>query len=58
MEEVEDSQLVCQTAPSNSTSEVEVQVFFGKAVRNHSVKFGYRDDPVITEASPSESFYA
>ncbi|CAF89982.1 unnamed protein product, partial [Tetraodon nigroviridis] len=36
-----------------------VRVLFGKAERAiGSVRFRYLDDPVITEASPAESFYA
>lgn len=59
VEEVHDNQLVCQTASSNKTGGVVVRVLFGKAERAiRSVKFRYLDDPVITEASPAESFYA
>lgn len=59
VEEVHDDQLVCQTASSNQTGGVVVRVLFGKAERAiGSVRFRYLDDPVITEASPAESFYA
>lgn len=59
MEEVNDTQLVCQTGSSNQTGGVTVQVFFGKAERTiPNVTFRYLDDPVITDATPAESFYA
>ncbi|XP_054475843.1 LOW QUALITY PROTEIN: plexin-B1 [Anoplopoma fimbria] len=58
VEEVTDSQLVCQTGPSNQTGEVTLRVLFGKAERTvPSVTFRYLDDPVITDATPAESFY-
>lgn len=59
VEEVNDTQLVCQTGSSNQTGGVTVRVLFGKAERTiPSVKFHYLDNPVITDASPAESFYA
>ncbi|XP_034534320.1 plexin-B1 [Notolabrus celidotus] len=59
VEEVNDTQLVCQTGSSNQTGGVPVRVFFGKAERTvPGVSFRYLDDPVIVEATPSESFYA
>uniref|UniRef100_A0A671XHJ7 Sema domain-containing protein n=1 Tax=Sparus aurata TaxID=8175 RepID=A0A671XHJ7_SPAAU len=59
MEEVTDSQLVCQTGSSNQTGGVPVRVLFGKAERTvPGVTFHYLDDPVITDAKPAESFYA
>ncbi|XP_075882893.1 plexin-B3 isoform X3 [Nelusetta ayraudi] len=59
LEEVNDTQLVCQTGSSNQTGEVTVRVLFGKAERKvPGVLFRYLDDPVITDAAPSESFYA
>lgn len=59
LEEVNDTHLVCQTASSNQTGGVVVRVLFGKAARAiGSMKFRYLDDPVVTEASPAESFYA
>ncbi|TNM86527.1 hypothetical protein fugu_006757 [Takifugu bimaculatus] len=59
LDEVNDTHLVCQTASSNQTGGVVVRVLFGKAERTiGSMKFRYLDDPVITEASPAESFYA
>uniref|UniRef100_A0A3Q3WDU9 Plexin-B1 n=1 Tax=Mola mola TaxID=94237 RepID=A0A3Q3WDU9_MOLML len=59
VEEVNDSQLVCQTGSSNQTGEVTVRVRFGKAERTiPNVTFHYLDDPVITDATPAESFYA
>ncbi|XP_067383981.1 plexin-B3 isoform X2 [Channa argus] len=59
VEEVKDTQLVCETGSSNQTGGVPVRVLFGKAERNvSSVTFRYLDDPVITEATPAESFYA
>ncbi|XP_056278000.1 plexin-B1 [Pseudoliparis swirei] len=58
LEEVTDSQLVCQTGPSNQTADVSLRVFFGKAERTvPNVTFRYLDDPVITDATPAESFY-
>ncbi|XP_037628566.1 plexin-B1 [Sebastes umbrosus] len=57
--EVKDSQLVCQTGPSNQTGAVKLRVLFGKAERTvPNVTFRYLDDPVITDATPAESFYA
>lgn len=54
-----DTQLVCQTGSSNQTGKVTVRVLFGKAERNLSgVQFRYLDDPVVTDATPAESFYA
>ncbi|TDH11058.1 hypothetical protein EPR50_G00081510 [Perca flavescens] len=59
VEEVNDTQLVCQTGPSNQTGGVTLRVLFGKAERTVSnVTFRYLDDPVITDATPAESFYA
>uniref|UniRef100_A0A673A165 Plexin B3 n=1 Tax=Sphaeramia orbicularis TaxID=375764 RepID=A0A673A165_9TELE len=59
MSEVNDTQLVCQTGSSNHTGDVMIRVFFGKAERIvPDVAFRYLDDPVITDATPSESFYA
>lgn len=59
LEEVNDTQLVCQTGSSNQTGEVAVRVLFGKAERKvPGVLFRYLDDPVITDAAPAESFYA
>uniref|UniRef100_A0A8C3A4V2 Plexin-B1 n=1 Tax=Cyclopterus lumpus TaxID=8103 RepID=A0A8C3A4V2_CYCLU len=58
VEEVTDSQLVCQTGPSNQTAEVSLRVLFGKAERTvPNVTFRYLDDPVITDVTPAESFY-
>uniref|UniRef100_A0A8P4G3B7 Plexin B3 n=1 Tax=Dicentrarchus labrax TaxID=13489 RepID=A0A8P4G3B7_DICLA len=59
VEEVNDTQLVCQTGSSNQTGGVPVRVLFGKAERTvPSVTFRYLDDPAITDATPAESFYA
>ncbi|CAK6977993.1 LOW QUALITY PROTEIN: plexin-B1 [Scomber scombrus] len=59
VEEVNDTQLVCQTGSSNQTGGVPVRVLFGKAERSvPNVTFRYLDDPVITDATPAESFYA
>ncbi|KAM8754498.1 plexin-B3 isoform 2-T3 [Acanthopagrus schlegelii] len=59
VEEVTDSQLVCQTGSSNQTGGVPVRVLFGKAERTvPGITFHYLDDPVITDAKPAESFYA
>ncbi|XP_015824262.3 plexin-B3 [Nothobranchius furzeri] len=59
LNEVKDSQLVCETSSSNRTSPVPVRVFFGKAERTvPNIPFRYLDDPVITDATPAESFYA
>ncbi|XP_056131265.1 plexin-B3 isoform X2 [Lampris incognitus] len=58
VDEVNETQLVCQTGPSNRTAQVEVRVMFGKAKRTvPNNVFSYLDDPVITDATPSESFY-
>ncbi|KAM6930088.1 plexin-B3 isoform 2-T2 [Lycodopsis pacificus] len=58
VEEVTDSELVCQTGPSNQTKEVKLRVLFGKAEKTITkVTFRYLDNPVITDASPAESFY-
>ncbi|XP_028265419.1 plexin-B1 [Parambassis ranga] len=59
VEEVNDTQLVCQTGSSNRTVGVPVRVLFGKAERTvPNVTFRYLDDPVITDATPAESFFA
>lgn len=59
LEEVTDSQLVCQTGRSNRTGGVSVTVFFGKAERGvPSGDFKYMDDPVITDVEPGESYQA
>ncbi|XP_005748043.1 plexin-B1 [Pundamilia nyererei] len=59
VEEVNDTQLVCQTGSSNRTGLVPVRVLFGKAERTiPNVTFHYLEDPVITSAIPAESFYA
>uniref|UniRef100_A0A8C9XRP7 Plexin B3 n=1 Tax=Sander lucioperca TaxID=283035 RepID=A0A8C9XRP7_SANLU len=59
VEEVTDTQLVCQTGPSNQTGGVTLRLLFGKAERTvPNVTFRYLDDPVITDATPAESFYA
>ncbi|MEQ2289050.1 hypothetical protein AMECASPLE_029226 [Ameca splendens] len=59
LNEVTDSRFVCKTSSTNRTSAVPVQVFFGKAERTGpDLTFHYLDDPVITKATPAESFYA
>uniref|UniRef100_A0A669C9W2 Plexin-B1 n=1 Tax=Oreochromis niloticus TaxID=8128 RepID=A0A669C9W2_ORENI len=59
VEEVNDTQLVCQTGSSNRTGLVPVRVLFGKAERTiPNITFHYLEDPVITNAIPAESFYA
>uniref|UniRef100_A0A7N9APK9 Plexin B3 n=1 Tax=Mastacembelus armatus TaxID=205130 RepID=A0A7N9APK9_9TELE len=59
VEEVTDTQLVCQTGSSNQTGGVTVRILFGKAERTvPSVTFHYLNDPIITDATPAESFYA
>ncbi|XP_017260716.1 plexin-B3, partial [Kryptolebias marmoratus] len=59
LNEVNDSQLVCETSSSNQTLSASVRVFFGKAERTvPNITFRYLDDPVITDATPAESFYA
>uniref|UniRef100_A0A8C2Q7M9 Plexin-B1 n=1 Tax=Cyprinus carpio TaxID=7962 RepID=A0A8C2Q7M9_CYPCA len=43
---------------SNQTGRMSVKVVFGKAERIlDSVLFSYMEDPVITDATPTESFY-
>ena len=57
--EVTDTMLVCQTTPSNQIGGVPVRVLFGKAERAvPNVAFLYLDDPIITDVTPAESFYA
>ncbi|KAK5873239.1 hypothetical protein PBY51_018300 [Eleginops maclovinus] len=59
MEQVSHSQLVCETGRSNRTGAVSLRLLFGQAERTvANVSFRYLDDPVITDASPAESFYA
>ncbi|XP_061549767.1 plexin-B3 isoform X1 [Phycodurus eques] len=59
MEPVSDTLLVCQTISTNQTGRVPIRVLFSKAERTvPNVTFSYVDDPVITEAMPTESFYA
>uniref|UniRef100_A0AAZ3NXE2 Sema domain-containing protein n=1 Tax=Oncorhynchus tshawytscha TaxID=74940 RepID=A0AAZ3NXE2_ONCTS len=58
VEEVNGTHLVCRTSPSNQTAELTVRVLFGKAERSvPGHVFHYMEDPVITAASPAESFY-
>ncbi|XP_029975056.1 plexin-B1-like isoform X2 [Salarias fasciatus] len=58
VEEVTDTQLVCQTG-SGRTGDVPVRVLFGTAERIvPNATFRYLDDPEISDAAPSESFYA
>uniref|UniRef100_A0A672PT81 Plexin-B1 n=1 Tax=Sinocyclocheilus grahami TaxID=75366 RepID=A0A672PT81_SINGR len=53
-----DTRLICRTSHSNQTGRVPVKVVFGKAERIlDSVLFSYMEDPVITDATPTESFY-
>uniref|UniRef100_A0A8C1XTU7 Plexin B3 n=1 Tax=Cyprinus carpio TaxID=7962 RepID=A0A8C1XTU7_CYPCA len=55
---VSDTWLICRTSHSNQTGRVPVKVVFGKAERIlESVLFSYMEDPVITDATPMESFY-
>ncbi|CAL9702799.1 unnamed protein product [Knipowitschia caucasica] len=59
VDEVTDSQLVCQSEPSNRTGGVSVSVFFGSAQRNvPNGAFKYMDDPRITDVQPGESYQA
>ncbi|XP_030639856.1 plexin-B3 [Chanos chanos] len=56
--EVENSQLVCRTGPSERTADVAVKALFGKAERIvHNVTFRYLKNPNITDAAPTESFF-
>lgn len=56
--EVSDTRLICRTSHSNLTGKVPVKVVFGKAERIlDGVLFSYMEDPVINDASPTESFY-
>ncbi|KAI5610501.1 plexin-B3, partial [Silurus asotus] len=56
--EVSDTQLVCRTSHSNQTAEVPVRVQFGTAERTvGNILFHYLEDPVITDATPTESFH-
>ncbi|XP_029903953.1 plexin-B1-like, partial [Myripristis murdjan] len=58
VEEVNDTQLVCQTSSSNRTGGVTLRVLFGKAERTvPAAVYRYLDDPVVTDATPAESFY-
>uniref|UniRef100_A0A8C1WBP1 Plexin-B1 n=1 Tax=Cyprinus carpio TaxID=7962 RepID=A0A8C1WBP1_CYPCA len=55
---VSDTRLICRTSHSNQTGRMSVKVVFGKAERIlDSVLFSYMEDPVITDATPTESFY-
>ncbi|XP_077456981.1 plexin-B3 isoform X1 [Stigmatopora argus] len=59
VEQVSDTLLVCQTLSTNQTGRVPVRVLFSQAERSvPNVTFRYMEDPVITEAVPTESFYA
>ncbi|CAL8369800.1 unnamed protein product [Lota lota] len=58
VEEVSDSRLVCRTGPSEGSADVTVRVVIGLSERTvPNALYRYLDDPVITDASPSESFY-
>ncbi|XP_066499217.1 plexin-B3 [Hoplias malabaricus] len=53
-----DTELVCRTSHSNQSAKVSVRVLFGRAERTlPNVWFHYREDPVITDATPADSFY-
>ncbi|GAA6088899.1 plexin-B3 [Tachysurus ichikawai] len=57
-EYLSDTQLVCRTSHSNRTAEVPVKVQFGRAERTvGNIPFHYLEDPVITSATPTKSFY-
>uniref|UniRef100_A0A8C2KPF6 Plexin-B1 n=1 Tax=Cyprinus carpio TaxID=7962 RepID=A0A8C2KPF6_CYPCA len=57
-EQMSDTRLICRTSHSNQTGRMSVKVVFGKAERIlDSVLFSYMEDPVITDATPTESFY-
>uniref|UniRef100_A0A8C1NR09 Plexin-B1 n=1 Tax=Cyprinus carpio TaxID=7962 RepID=A0A8C1NR09_CYPCA len=57
-EQMSDTRLICRTSHSNQTGRMSVKVVFGKAERFlDSVLFSYMEDPVITDATPTESFY-
>ncbi|XP_061662266.1 plexin-B3 isoform X3 [Syngnathoides biaculeatus] len=59
MEPVSENLLVCQTLSTNQTGKVPIRMLFSKAERTvPNVMFHYVDDPVITEAMPTESYYA
>lgn len=59
VEQVTDSQLVCQTGRSNRTGGASVSVFFGKAERTvPNAEFRYMEDPEITDVQPGESYQA
>ncbi|KAK1801097.1 hypothetical protein P4O66_022797 [Electrophorus voltai] len=57
--QVSDTQLVCRTSHSNQTAELPVSVLFGQKAKKivGNVVFHYLEDPVITDATPVESFY-
>lgn len=58
IDRVSDTWLICRTSHSNQTGKVPVKVTFGKAERIvGSVLFSYMEDPIITDATPMESFY-
>uniref|UniRef100_A0A8C2KLN4 Plexin-B1 n=1 Tax=Cyprinus carpio TaxID=7962 RepID=A0A8C2KLN4_CYPCA len=58
LNKVSDTRLICRTSHSNQTGRMSVKVVFGKAERIlDSVLFSYMEDPVITDATPTESFY-
>uniref|UniRef100_A0AAY5F354 Plexin-B1 n=1 Tax=Electrophorus electricus TaxID=8005 RepID=A0AAY5F354_ELEEL len=57
--QVSDTQLVCRTSHSNQTAALPVSVLFGQKAKKivGNVVFHYLEDPVITDATPVESFY-
>ena len=58
VEQVNDTRLVCRTGPSKGSADVPVRVVIGRSERTvPDALYRYLDDPVITDASPSESFY-
>uniref|UniRef100_A0A8C5A245 Plexin B3 n=1 Tax=Gadus morhua TaxID=8049 RepID=A0A8C5A245_GADMO len=58
VEQVSDSRLVCRTGPSEGSADVPVRIVIGRSERTVAdALYRYLDDPVITDASPSESFY-
>lgn len=58
IKEVSDTRMICHTSHANQTGKVLLRVVFGKAERILSnVLFSYMEDPLITDADPTESFY-
>ncbi|XP_069501478.1 plexin-B3 isoform X1 [Ambystoma mexicanum] len=58
LDDLPEDQIVCRTNQSMEVGEFPVSVFYGKAERRlDGITYEYTEDPVITSAAPTTSFY-